>query len=122
MPEQNERPRPHGDPLEEVVDTADSPEGVGAGAGSHEEIVDRDEGLVDRDEGLVDRNPEENRAQAGSDAAPDASGEPRGDRLNNSDRADGRGSDANGLPAFDEADGDLRKKQYRDGAVLVSKI
>jgi len=115
MPEQNERPRPHGDPLQEVVDTADSHEGVGAGAGSREKIVDRNEGLVDR-------NPEENRAQAGSDAAPDASGEPRGDRLNNSDRADGRGSDANGLPAFDEADGDLRKKQYRDGAVLVSKI
>ena len=108
MPEQNERPRPHGDPLEEVVDTADSHEGVGAGAVSHEEIVDR--------------NPEENRAQARSDAAPDASGEPRGDRLNNSDRADGQGSDANGIPAFDEADGDLRKKQYRDGAVLVSKI
>lgn len=108
MPEQNERPRPHGDPLEEVVDTADSHEGVGAGAGSHEEIVDR--------------NPEENRAQARSDAAPDASGEPRGDRLNNSDRADGQGSDANGIPAFDEADGDLRKKQYGDGAVLVSKI
>ncbi len=85
MPEQNERPRPHGDPLEEVVDTADSHEGVGAGA------------------------------------AP-ASGEPRGDRLHSSDRADGRGSDANGIPAFDEADGEMRKKLYRDGAVLVSKI
>ena len=102
MPEQNERPRPHGDPLEEVVASADSDEGIGADGGNEEEIVNRNERLVDR-------NPEENRAQAGSDAAPDASGEPRGDRLNNSDRADGRGSDANGLPAFDEADGDLRK-------------
>jgi hypothetical protein len=88
MAEQNERPRPHGDPLED----------------------------------LVDMNAEDNRAQAESDAAPDATGEPRGDRLNNSDRADGRGSDANGVPAFDEADGASRKKRYRDGADLVSKI
>jgi hypothetical protein len=88
MAEQNERPRPHGDPLED----------------------------------LVDANPEDNQAQAQSDAAPDAGGEPRGDRFNNSDRADGRGSDANGVPAFDEADGDSRKKLYRDGAELVSKI
>ncbi len=88
MAEQNEPPRPHGDPLHD----------------------------------LVDQNPEENGAPAESDAAPDASGEPRGDRLNNSDRADGRGSDANGVPAFDEADGDARKKLYRDGALLVSRI
>jgi hypothetical protein len=87
-PEQDERPRPHGDPLEE----------------------------------LIDRNTEENRAQAQSDAAPDAFGEPRGDRMNVSDRADGRGSDANGVPAFDEAAGEARKKLYRDGAALVSKI
>lgn len=79
MPEQNERPRPHGDPLDEVVDSADN-----------------NEGLVERTEG-----PAENPA---------------------GDRADGRGSDANGIPAFDEADGDLRKKLYRDGAVLVSRI
>jgi hypothetical protein len=88
MAEQNERPRPHGDPLEHVVDD----------------------------------NPEENRAQKNSDAAPDAPGEPRGDRMSNSDRAEGQGSDANGIPAFDEAGGDARKKLYRDGAVLVSKI
>ena len=88
MAEQNERPRPHGDPLQD----------------------------------LVDLNAEDDRAQAESDAAPDATGEPRGDRLNNSDRADGRGSDANGVPAFDEADGASRKKLYRDGAGLVSKI
>jgi hypothetical protein len=88
MAEQNERPRPHGDPLED----------------------------------LVEMNSEDNRAQAQSDAAPDATGEPHGDRLNNSDRADGRGSDANGIPAFDEADGEARKKLYRDGAELVSKI
>jgi hypothetical protein len=90
-PEQDERPRPHGDPLEELV------------------------------EGNAEENTEENRAQAHSDASPDAFGEPRGD-MNQSDRADGRGSDANGIPAFDEAEGEARKKRYRDGAVLVSKI
>jgi hypothetical protein len=84
MPEDNERPRPHGDPLEE----------------------------------LIDQSPEENQAQANSDAAPDASG----DRSTNSDRADGHGSDANGLAASDEAAGEERKKLYREGASLVSRI
>jgi hypothetical protein len=88
MPQQNEQPRPHGDPLGDVVDI----------------------------------NPEDNRAQRDSDAAPDAMSEPRGDRVNNSDRADGRGSDANGVPAFDEADGEARKKLYKDGATIVSRI
>jgi len=112
MPEQDERPRPHGDPLNEVGDSSD-------------EVVDTadtNEELVNRNAGLGESNPDEHRSQADSDASPDASGEPRGDRLNNSDRADGRGSDANGIPAFDEADGDTRKKLYRDGAVLVSRI
>ncbi len=67
-------------------------------------------------------NPEENRAQRDSDAAPDASMEPRGDRMTNSDRADGRGSDANGIPEFDETAGEMRKKQYESGAELVSRI
>jgi hypothetical protein len=88
MAEQNERPRPHGDPLQD----------------------------------LVDLTAEDDRAQAERDAPPDATGEPHGDRLNNSDRAGGRGSDANGVPAFDEVDGATRKKLYRDGAELVSKI
>ena len=70
----------------------------------------------------VQGNPEENRAQRDSDAAPDASMEPRGDRMNNSDRAHGRGSDANGVPEFDEAAGELRKKQYNEGAEIVSRI
>ena len=106
MPEQNEPPRPHGDPLEEVVENSEP--SVAEGGSQNRE--------------RVDRNPEENRAQADSDAPSDASEDARGDRLNNSDRADGQGSDANGIPAFDEADGDLRKKLYRDGAVLVSRI
>ena len=106
MPEQNEPPRPHGDPLEDVVESSEP--SVAEGGGDTRE--------------RVERNPEENRAQADSDAPSDASADARGDRLNNSDRADGQGSDANGIPAFDEADGDLRKKLYREGAVLVSRI
>jgi hypothetical protein len=69
------------------------------------------------------RNPEDNRAQAQSDATADEVG----DRLDpdyteQSDRAHGRGSDANGIPEFDERDGEQRKKQYRDGAKIVSGI
>jgi len=70
----------------------------------------------------VAENLEENRAQRDSDAPPDATAESRGDRLNNSDRANGRGSDANGVPEFDEADGERRKKMSDDGAELVSRI
>jgi hypothetical protein len=73
-------------------------------------------------EDIIANSPEENRAQRDSDAPPDATDPASGDRLNNSDRADGRGSDANGLPAFDEASGARRKRQYDDGADLVSEI
>lgn len=64
-------------------------------------------------------DPEENMGQAQSDAAPDAVGMGGGEEP---DRDDGRGSDANGVPAFDEADGKQRKRQYRDGADLVSGL
>ena len=82
MAEQDERPRPHGDPLQDVVA----------------------------------QSPEDNQAQASSDArlVADATSNPGEDRSNTSDRADGRGSDANGVPAFDEADGDARRKLYRE--------
>ncbi len=71
----------------------------------------------------LQRNPEDNREQAKSDATADEVG----DRLDpdwteQSDRAHGRGSDANGIPEFDEARGEQRKKQYRDGAEIVSGI
>ena len=71
----------------------------------------------------MQRNPEDNPAQARSDATADEVG----DRLDadfteQSDRAHGRGSDANGVPEFDEAAGDQRKKLYRDGAEIVSRI
>lgn len=85
MPEERERPRPHGDKL-----------GVGNQT----------------------NNREENQGQDRSDA-PDAVGV--GSR-EESDRDGGRGSDANGVPAFDEADGAQRKRQYKNGADLVSGI
>ena len=88
MPEEKERPRPHGDPI-------------------------RDEIGGDR------ANREENQGQAQSDATPDAG---RGGGREESDRDGGRGSDANGVPAFDEADGGQRRRQYGDGAELVSRI
>jgi hypothetical protein len=81
MPEQSDRPRPHGDPLEdEVVKT-------------------------------------ENPAQRQSDATDDASSV-RGVE----ETTDGTGSDANGIPASDERDGEARRKRYDDGAELVSRI
>jgi hypothetical protein len=88
MAQQSERPRPHGDPLNDAVV----------------------------------ENLEDNRAQRDSDAAPDATIGGDSDRLNNSDRADGRGSDANGVPAFDDGDDQRRRKLYDDGADLVSRI
>lgn len=63
-------------------------------------------------------NPEDNQAQVQSDAEPGAVGSGR----EQSDRDDGQGSTANGVPAFDEDDGQLRKRQYKDGAELVSGI
>jgi hypothetical protein len=71
----------------------------------------------------MQRNPEDNPAQARSDATADEVG----DRLDpdfteQSDRAHGRGSDANGVPEFDEVAGEQRKKLYRDGAEIVSRI
>jgi hypothetical protein len=88
MAEQQDPPRPHGDPL----------------AGT-----------------APDANPEDNRAQRQSDAPPDSTGMERGGR-EESEREGGRGSDANGIAADDEADGERRKRQYKDGAGLVSRI
>jgi hypothetical protein len=67
-------------------------------------------------------NPEDNQAQVQSDAQPDAVGGIGGGRREESDRDEGRGSTANGVPAFDEDDGAQRKRQYKDGAELVSGI
>jgi hypothetical protein len=72
----------------------------------------------------MQRNPEDNQAQARSDATADeVGGRLDPDYTEQSDRAHGAGSDANGLAEFDEADGETRKKLYRDkGAKLVSRI
>lgn len=72
----------------------------------------------------MQRNPEDNPAQARSDATADEVG----DRLDpdydeQSDRAHGRGSDANGVPEFDEVSGEERKKLYeKTGSPIVSRI
>lgn len=65
-------------------------------------------------------NPEDNQAQAQSDAPPDARRGLGG--REESDRDGGRGSTANGVPEFDEASGEQRKRQYDDGAEIVSGI
>jgi hypothetical protein len=59
----------------------------------------------------------ENPAQRQSDATDDASAV-RGVE----DATAGTGSDANGIPAADERDGEARRKRYDDGAELVSRI
>ena len=66
-------------------------------------------------------NPDDNQAQVQSDAQPDAVGAAASGR-EETDRDGGRGSTANGVPVFDEDDGALRKRQYRDGADLVSGL
>ena len=64
---------------------------------------------------------EPNPAQRQSDAPPHATAD-RNVLRGTSDRAEGRGSTANGIPEFDEAAGKERKKLYKDGAKLVSGI
>jgi hypothetical protein len=62
----------------------------------------------------MQRNPEDNQAQAQSDATPDQVGD---------ERARGGRSDANGVPEFDEAQGEERKKIYKEsGSDIVSRI
>ena len=96
---QDERPRPHGDPLEHAM-------GEGPTAD------------------LIEQNPDDNAAQRQSDAQPDAtlSGDLTEDPSERSDRAHGQGSTANGVPAFDEDDGQRRRRQYDEGAGIVSRI
>ena len=59
---------------------------------------------------------ESNRAQQQSDATPDVVG---ADMVE--DPIEG-GSTANGIPANDPADGETRKKLYKEGATLVSRL
>lgn len=106
MAEQKEPPRPHGDPLEqERLNT-------GRAAGRQVDSGKRDPRNLDRGTG-----DEENAAQRQSDATNDAVG------LTGAEEPTiGTTSDANGIPARDDADGAKRRRQYDEGADLVSKI
>jgi hypothetical protein len=72
----------------------------------------------------MQRNPEDNPAQSRADATADeVGGGLEGDFTQRSDRAEGRGSDANGIPEFDETAGDERKRLYDEtGSPIVSRI
>jgi hypothetical protein len=72
----------------------------------------------------MQRNPEDNPAQARSDATADeVGGRLDPDFTEQSDRAHGQGSDANGIPEFDEVEGEERKRTYeRTGSPIVSRI
>jgi hypothetical protein len=62
---------------------------------------------------------DDNPAQARSDATPDVVAGVR----ERSDRMRGQGSDANGIPEFDEVEGEQRKRLYEEtGSPIVSKI
>lgn len=67
-------------------------------------------------------DPDENQAQVQSDAQPDVVGGISAGGREESDRDRGRGSTANGVPEFDEDAGAQRKRQYKDGAEIVSGI
>jgi hypothetical protein len=67
-------------------------------------------------------DPDENQAQVQSDAQPDAVAGARDGAREETDRDDGRGSTANGVPVFDEDDGAQRRRQYKNGADLVSGL
>jgi len=72
----------------------------------------------------MQRNPEDNQAQARSDATADeVGGRLDPDFTEQSDRAHGQGSDANGVPEFDEAQGEERRRLYEEtGSPIVSRI
>ena len=106
MPEQNEPPRPHGDPLEE--------ERLNTGKAAGRQVDSGKRDRADLDRGHLD---EPNAAQRQSDATNDAVS-----LAGAEEPTIGTTSDANGLPARDEADGARRRQQYDSGGELVSKI
>jgi hypothetical protein len=121
MPEQKEPPRPHGDPLEEEAMN------TGEAAGREVDSGKRDRANLDRGPSTgsgptraVSRGgslDEPNPAQRQSDATTDAASLPGVE-----EPTIGTASDANGIPASDEAAGAERRKRYDDGAELVSRI
>ncbi|MEO7275618.1 MAG: hypothetical protein ABIX28_13730 [Vicinamibacterales bacterium] len=65
---------------------------------------------------------EENAAQRNSDAPPDVIAAREISPIASSDGDMSRGSDTDGAPAFDEVEGEERRKLYDKGVTLVSKI
>jgi len=106
MAEQHEPPRPHGDPLENERANRGKAEPGQVDSGK------RDPQNLDR--GYLG---DPNAAQRMSDATNDAVSLPGVE-----EPTIGTTSDANGLMAGDEAEGEQRRKQYEGGAELVSKI
>jgi hypothetical protein len=106
MPQHNDPTRPPGDPLEEERHN------VGKAAGKQVDSGKRDPQNLDR--GHLD---EPNAAQRQSDATNDVVG-----LVGVEEPTAGTTSDANGLPARDEAEGERRRRQYDAGADLVSKL
>ncbi len=99
MPDEKDQLKPQGDPLRTPL----------------KKTIDEDSSHPMREVG------EENRAQQQSDAPPDTSVElGRGDIVQDTDRDGCKGSTANGIPAFDEDAGRKRRRQYAEGADLVS--
>jgi hypothetical protein len=106
MAEQNDPPRSANDPLEEER------RNTGKAAGRQVDSGKRDRQNLDR--GNVD---EQNAAQRQSDATNDAVS-----LAGVEEPTAGTTTDANGLSAADEAEGTRRRKQYEEGAELVSKL
>jgi hypothetical protein len=106
MHEHDDPTRRPGDPLEEER------RNVGRSAGRQVDSGKRDPQNLDR--GHLD---EPNAAQRQSDATNDVAG-----LAGVEEPTAGTRSDANGLPARDEAEGERRRKQYDAGAELVSKL
>jgi hypothetical protein len=85
-------------------------------------MPDQKERMKPQGNPLDDEVPDPNPAQRQSDAAPDVIGEHQvavdGTVIPPVEHA----STANGIPPFDEADGEIRRKLYEKGAALVSRI
>ena len=106
MAEQKDPTRPAGDPIEEERHN------TGRAAGRDVDSGTRDPRNLDRGTG-----DEENSAQRQSDATNDVVG-----LAGVEEPTQGTASDANGLSAADDAEGERRRKQYEGGAELVSKL
>jgi hypothetical protein len=68
---------------------------------------------------LKDEVARENPAQQQSDAPPDATVDT--DIVHRQEEK-GHENDASGIAAFDEADGEQRRRQYKEGSTIVSRL